>query len=71
LILLAAKPLTILRSAVLSSVALAAIAFAFVTTDSLPVLFVGFELLLLVSLFLLRLTSKSERVVEASVEMFF
>lgn len=43
----------------------------FFCTQTLVVLLVGFELLLLASLYLLRQTSKSERVVDAGTEMFF
>lgn len=43
----------------------------FVLTDSLIVFLISFELLLVVALYLLRLTSKSERVDEAVVEMTF
>lgn len=71
LTLLAVKPTPILRAALGAVLGLGGVALVFVTTDSLPVLFICFELLLLLSLYLLRLTSKSERVVEASVEMFF
>jgi len=43
----------------------------FTLTASLLIMFVTFELLLLVSLYLLRLTAKSDRVLEAVAEMFF
>jgi hypothetical protein len=43
----------------------------FATTASLLVWLIAFELLLLSSLYLLRLTSKSERIGEAVAEMFF
>jgi NADH:ubiquinone oxidoreductase subunit 4 (subunit M) len=43
----------------------------FVITDTLLWWLISFELLLLVSLYLLRLTSKSERIGEAVTEMFF
>lgn len=42
---------------------------AFLTTDNLFIFFISFELILLVSLFLLRLTSKTERIFEAVTEM--
>ena len=65
------KPSTIIFNAMISLFILAGIAFVFSTTESLILFLVAFELLLLTSLYLLRLTSKSERVIEASVEMFF
>lgn len=71
LTLSASKPIALLRAALGSALSLSAVSFVFVTTDSLAVLFICFELLLLLSLYLLRLTSKSERVLEASTEMFF
>lgn len=43
----------------------------FVLTASVVLMFVAFEMLLLVSLYLLRLTAKSDRVIEAVAEMFF
>lgn len=43
----------------------------FIFTDSVVWWLISFELLLLVSLYLLRLTSKSERIGEAVSEMFF
>lgn len=45
--------------------------FIFTFTDHLLFIFVSFELLLLSSLYLLRLTAKSERIGEAVTEMFF
>lgn len=71
LAMLAVKPIAILRAALGCALGLCGVSFIFVTTESLAVMFVCFELLLLLSLYLLRLTSKSERVLEASTEMFF
>jgi len=42
----------------------------FLYTTSNFLIFVTFECLLLISLYLLRLTSKSERILEATLEMF-
>jgi len=50
---------------------LVSVGFLFVVTTSLILMLVAFELLLLVSLYLLRLTAKSDRVLEAAIEMFF
>ena len=50
---------------------LVSVGFLFVLTTSLILMLVAFELLLLVSLYLLRLTAKSDRVLEAALEMFF
>jgi NADH-quinone oxidoreductase subunit M len=46
------------------------IGLGFTLTSSVVTLVITFELLLLVSIFLLRLTAKSERAVEAALEMF-
>lgn len=70
-LLLSSKPSHVLRQAMLSLLIILGAGVLFITTDALPIVFVSFELLLLSSLYLLRLTSKSERVAEASVEMFF
>lgn len=43
----------------------------FIFSTNLVVTVASFELLLLISLYLLRLTSKSERILEATTEMFF
>lgn len=43
----------------------------FIFAQTWLLIFVAFELLLLVSIFLLRLTAKSDRVIEAATEMFF
>lgn len=69
--ILATKPMHISGTAVASLVMLGFVACAFLFTDSLFIFLATFELLLLTSLYLLRLTSKSERVMEATVEMFF
>lgn len=45
--------------------------YFFLLTDNLGIFFLSFEGLLLVSLALLRLTSKSDRALEAISEMFF
>jgi formate hydrogenlyase subunit 3/multisubunit Na+/H+ antiporter MnhD subunit len=50
---------------------LAVIGLVFVLASSLLQIFLAFELLLLTSLYLLRLTAKSDRVLEAATEMFF
>jgi hypothetical protein len=42
----------------------------FIYSNSIFIIFISFELLLLVSLNLLKLTSKSERILEAVGEMF-
>jgi NADH:ubiquinone oxidoreductase subunit 2 (subunit N) len=45
--------------------------FVFTLSNQLVLIFFSFELLLLSSLYLLRLTAKSERIGEAVTEMFF
>jgi hypothetical protein len=45
--------------------------FIFTLSNQLVLIFFSFELLLLSSLYLLRLTAKSERIGEAVTEMFF
>ncbi len=47
------------------------VGFLFVVSNQLIIIFFSFESLLLSSLFLLRLTAKSERIGEAVTEMFF
>jgi len=61
-----------LRFAALNAVLFVVIAgLVFVVSSQLVVIFFSFELLLLSSLYLLRLTAKSERIGEAVTEMFF
>jgi len=50
---------------------LVAVGLLFTFTSSLFMMLLAFELLLLVSLYLLRLTAKSDRVLDAAAEMFF
>lgn len=70
-VLTASKPQAILAPAILSLIIILASGFVFITSESLITILISFEMLLLASLYLLRLTSKSERVAEASAEMFF
>jgi hypothetical protein len=49
---------------------LVAVSFFFIYTKSLIIMFVSFECLLFISLNILRITSKSERIGEAVSEMF-
>jgi hypothetical protein len=83
-VLLAAIPpvfsftaLTVLKPSARVGCALSALGFLsaagvlFTLTSSVVLTFVTFELLLLVSLYLLRLTAKSDRILEAVTEMFF
>ena len=51
--------------------ALVVVGVVFVITNTLIVMVGAFELLLLLSLYLLRVTAKSDRVLEAVAEMFF
>lgn len=69
LIFISSKPAPIYTQASLSLFFIIGAGVLFIMTDSLLVMLICFELLLLASLYLLRLTSKSERVIEASVEM--
>jgi len=61
----------VLTSAGIAVGLLSAAGFSFLFSSSLIVFLVSFELILPLSLFLLKLTSKSERVDEALVEMAF
>lgn len=65
------KPQPITITALYTIMLILVAGFTVISTSSIALLFVFFELLLLASLYLLRLTSKSERVIEASIEMFF
>lgn len=71
LALVLTKPLAILRQVLAAVTLVISAGMVFFLTESLLTFFVAFELLLLASLYLLRLTSKSERVIDASTEMFF
>jgi len=71
LALVTSKPLAVLRQVLLTITLILAAGIVFFLTESAVAFFVAFELLLLASLYLLRLTSKSERVIDASTEMFF
>ena len=70
LILLLSKPASIIRLALLHIILIIVISNLFIFSNSIFVIFICFELLLLVSLNLLKLTSKSERILEAVGEMF-
>ena len=50
---------------------LVSVGVLFTLTSSLMLMLLAFEFLLLASLYLLRLTAKSDRVIEAAAEMFF
>lgn len=70
-ILILNKPFSIIKNAILNIFLIIFLSFIFIFTNSIFILFLSFELLLLVSLNLLKLTSKSERILEAVSEMFF
>jgi NADH:ubiquinone oxidoreductase subunit 2 (subunit N) len=70
-IYLLTKP-SMVRFSALNALSLILISgFIFTFTEHLLFIFLSFELLLLSSLYLLRLTAKSERIGEAVTEMFF
>jgi formate hydrogenlyase subunit 3/multisubunit Na+/H+ antiporter MnhD subunit len=71
LFLLTGKARNVVAPTLLALAVILAAGVSFTLTCSLFVFFVSFELLLLAALFLLRLTSKSERVDEAVAEMAF
>jgi NADH:ubiquinone oxidoreductase subunit 2 (subunit N) len=68
---LLSKPRHLCFAALNVVIFIVAAGFVFVTSSHLFVIFFSFELLLLSSLYLLRLTAKSERIGEAVTEMFF
>lgn len=70
-IYLLTKPSAVKFSALNSLGLILVSGFIFTFTEHLLFIFLSFELLLLSSLFLLRLTAKSERIGEAVTEMFF
>lgn len=65
------KPRYLCFAALNAVIFIVAAGFVFVVSSHLIVIFFSFELLLLSSLYLLRLTAKSERIGEAVTEMFF
>jgi hypothetical protein len=70
LALLVARPARIVRAGLRGLCVLILAGTTFVVAQSLLALVLSFELLLLTSIYLLQLTSKSERVLDAALEMF-
>lgn len=70
-LLLLTKPNAATLRSLASLAFLLAVGVVFILTNLLLWWLIAFELLLLVSLYLLRLTSKSERIGDAVAEMFF
>ena len=70
-IFLLSKPSAIKVSALNAMGFIISSGFLFTFADNLLFIFLSFELLLLSSVYLLRLTAKSERIGEAVTEMFF
>jgi len=70
-LLLLTKPAAMTLRGLLALLFLLGAGLTFIITNQLLWWLLSFELLLLVSLYLLRLTSKSERIGDAVAEMFF
>lgn len=70
LAMLLCRPQPLIARIVFNFILLGALSIAFITTSNFLIMFIIFECLLFVSLNILRLTSKSERVSEAISEMF-
>ncbi len=70
-LLLLTKPSAMTTRGLVALLLLLGAGLTFIVTNQLLWWLVSFELLLLVSLYLLRLTSKSERIGDAVAEMFF
>jgi hypothetical protein len=69
--LLLSRPVAVVYASGAALGFLTAVGLVFIYAATLLVWLLAFELLLLASLYLLRLTSKSERIAEAVTEMFF
>lgn len=69
-ILSQSRPATVVGPTTMAGLVSLSAGLAFLSTDSLWLMFVSFEFLLLSALYMLLLTSKSERVRDAALEMF-